>query len=199
VLPVKGARRSFEALVGLYSGERWRTATILHELLRVKAVRQLANGDLKAVSRTYATVRWDPAGLAEVGDQLAEHCETLLHNLKDPSHPRYVGRVVNTRLDPRYLPILMRDLRESAQVFIDTQDHALNYSGHTLSAKESERSTRGPPVRLGVTLYVVEGAGEESDGEYPDDTVKGEVGVRDGPRGRKCRWPSGRGRKKSGR
>src|SRR5580700_463496 len=99
ILPVRG-RRSFAALVDRYSGERWRIATILDELLRVKAVRRLASGRLEALSRTYATVRWDPDGVIAFGEQLAEHTATLLHNLRDPARARYVRRVVNTRLDP---------------------------------------------------------------------------------------------------
>jgi hypothetical protein len=195
VLPLKGARRSFEALVRLYSGERWRTVTILDELLRVKAVRQLPDGKLKAVSRTYATVRWDPSGFAAVADQLSEHCETLLHNLKDPSHPRYVARLVNTRIDPRYLPILMRDLTESAEVFMETQDRALNFVGHTLSEEDAARGTSGAPVRLGVTLYVVEGVGDDgSMGDCPAETREGTPGVRDG--GRRRRTPPTPTRKK---
>ena len=199
VLPVKGAHRSFEALVRLYSGERWRTATILDELLRVKAVHQLPDGRLKAVSRTYATVRWDPAGFEAIGDQLAEHCETLLHNLKDPSHPLFAARVVNTRIDPKWLPILMRDLRDSAQVFIDSQDRTLNYVGHSLTGKASEKAAA--PVRLGVTLYVVEGAGEEEpQGARGDEaTVKGVLTVRDGDWAGRRRARRVSARKKSGR
>ena len=160
-LPMRGTRRSFQALVRLYSGERWRSATILDELLRVKAVRQLPDGRIKALSRSYATVRWDPEGITSVGEQLAEHCETLLHNLRDPSHPRFVGRVVNSRVDPRYVPVLLRDLRESAEVFLKTDDSTLNYVGHTLSEKRTAPRAVGPPTRLGVTLYIFEGPGDE--------------------------------------
>lgn len=160
-LPLRGARRSFQALVRLYSGERWRSATILDELLRVKAVRQLPDGRIKALSRSYATVRWDPEGITSVGEQLAEHCETLMHNLRDPGHSRFVGRVVNGRVDPRYAPVLLRDLRESAQVFLQTGDSTLNYVGHTLSGERTAQRAVGPPMRLGVTLYIFEGEGDE--------------------------------------
>lgn len=163
-LPFRGARRSFQALVRLYSGERWLSATILEQLLRVKAVRQLPDGRVKALSRSYATVRWDPEGITSVGEQLAEHCETLLHNLRDPGHPRFVGRVVNGRVDPRYVPVLLRDLRESAEVFMKTEDSTLNYVGHTLSEERAARRAVGPPTRLGVTLYIFEGPGDEDAG-----------------------------------
>lgn len=163
-LPMRGARRSFQALVRLYSGERWRSATILDELLRVKAVRQLPDGRIKALSRSYAMVRWDPEGITSVGEQLAEHCETLLHNLRDPGHPRFVGRVVNSRIDPRYVPVLLRDLRESAEVFLKTEDSTLNFVGHTLREERTAPRAVGQPTRLGVTLYIFEGSGDEDVG-----------------------------------
>lgn len=160
-LPLRGPRRSFQALVRLYSGERWRSATILDELLRVKAVRQLPDGRIKALSRSCAMVRWDPEGIASMGEQLAEHCETLLHNMKDPGHPRFAGRVVNSQVDPRYVPVLLRDLRESAEVFLQTGDSTLNYIGHTLSDARNAPRAAGPPTQLGVTLYIFERQGEE--------------------------------------
>ncbi|MHB8813510.1 MAG: DUF6502 family protein, partial [Steroidobacteraceae bacterium] len=169
-LPLRGPRRSFQALVRLYSGERWRSATILEQLLRVKAVRQLPDGRLKALSRSYATVRWDPEGITSVGEQLSEHCETLLHNLRDPGHPRFVGRIVNSRIDPRYVPVLLRDLKESAEVFLRTEDSRLNYVGHTLSDGRNAPRAVGPPMRLGVALYIFEGQGDEDvDGSGSED------------------------------
>ena len=170
-LPLRGARRSFQALVRLYSGERARSFTILDALLRVKAVRQLPDGRIKPLSRSYATVRWDPEGVTSVGEQLAEHCETLLHNLKDPGHPRFVGRAVNGRVDPRYVPMLLRDLRESAEVFLKTEDSTLNYIGHTLKEERDAPPTAGPPTRLGVTLYIFEGGEEDNEETGLDETV----------------------------
>lgn len=152
ILPVRGGRRSFAALVDRYSGERWRIATILDELLRVKAVRRLPDGRLEALSRTYATVRWDPDGVIAFGEQLAEHTATLLHNLRYPARARYVRRVVNTRLDPRYVPVLRRDLERQVEALVDSQGDSLNDSLHTLKGKRGEPE----PASLGLTVYVFE-------------------------------------------
>lgn len=151
VLPIHGARRSFEALVTRYSNER-RIAPILDELLRVSAVRQMKDNEVQAISRTVATVRWDPQGIAALGEQLSEHCATVLHNLEHPGRPRYVRRVVNAQLDPRYLPVLMRDIEEQVEVVADSIDDALNDPQHVL------KPTRGglEAVRLGVTIYLFE-------------------------------------------
>lgn len=193
-LPMRGARRSFQALVGLYSGERWRSATILDELLRVKAVRQLPDGRVKPLSRSYATVRWDPEGIASLGEELAEHCETLLHNVKDPAHPRFVGRVVNSRIDPRYVPVLLRDLRESAEVFLQTEDSTLNYVGHTINEERNGSSAAGPPTRLGVTVYIFEGQGDE-DRDEVEDAVSPPVRRSAGTRSKSRRVDRGSGGK----
>ena len=69
-----------------YSNEP-RITPILDELLRVNAVKRRADGNLQAVSRTYATVRWNPQGIEALGEQLNEHCATLLHNLENPAAP----------------------------------------------------------------------------------------------------------------
>ena len=152
ILAVRGGRRSFAALVDRYSGERWRIATILEELLRVKAVRRLSDGRLEALSRTYATVRWDPDGVIAFGEHVAELTATLLHNLKYPARARFVRRVVNARLDPRYVPMLRRDLELQAEALVDSQGEALNDSLHTLKGKRGEPE----PASLGFTVYVFE-------------------------------------------
>jgi len=147
-LSVHGARRSFTALVKRYSGEGGRVATILEELLRVKAVRRLPDGRVEALSRSYATVRWDPDGVLEFGEQLSEHCATLVHNLTSPAQARYVRRVLNPRLDPRYVPMLVRDLEQQAETFADSTDDALNDPSQTVTDRRRDAAS------LGIALYV---------------------------------------------
>jgi hypothetical protein len=154
LLPLRGRGRSFAALVGRYSGERVLSASILDALLRVKAVRRLPDGRLKVLSRTYATVRWDPEGVVAVGEQLSEHLATLLNNLKHPASPRYVRRILNAQLDPRYVPMLVRDLEQQVDGLGDSIDDALNAPGHTLRGKPSETGA----TSLGVAFYVFESA-----------------------------------------
>ena len=157
VLPLRGRGRSFVALVDRYSGERLLAASILDALLRVKAVRRLPDGRLKVLSRTYATVRWDPDGVVAVGEQLSEHLETLLNNLKYPARARFVRRIVNAQLDPRYVPMLVRDLEQQADVMGDSMDDALNDPGHTLRGKPSETGA----TSLGIAFYVFESSVDE--------------------------------------
>lgn len=151
LLPMAGSRRSFKELVKRYSNEP-RANPILDELLRVNAVKRLSDGSLKALSRTYATVRWNPDGIASLGEQLAEHCGTLLHNLDHPGEPRLVRRVVNAQLNPLYRPMLVRDIQEHLETAADSIDDALNDRRATVTPARGGRDA----VRLGVAMYVFE-------------------------------------------
>jgi hypothetical protein len=151
LLSISSSRRSFMELVKRYSNEP-RVTPILDELLRVNAVKRLPDGTLKAVSRNYATVRWNPDGIASLGEQLAEHCGTLLHNLEHPGEPRLVRRIVNAQLDPLYRPMLVRDLQEQLDATADSIDDALNDRRATVTPVRGGREA----VRLGVAMYVFE-------------------------------------------
>jgi hypothetical protein len=171
ILPVHGGRRSFAALVERYSGARALVAAIRDELLRVKAIKRLADGRLQALSRTYATVRWDPDGVAAVGEQLHELCATLTHNLKFPARPLYVRRVLNAQLDPRYVPMLTRDIEQHAKVLADSFDDALNDPKATLPGNPRETGA----MSLGVALYVF---ASSNDGTSQDEQFRETAGSR---------------------
>jgi hypothetical protein len=169
VLPEQGTVRSFAALCERYSGDP-RFSAILEELIRVRAVKQSADRRIAALSRTYATVRWDPDGVLELGEELAEHCETLLYNLKNPARPRLARRIFNARLDSRYAPMLIRDLEQQLMTFAESVDDALNAPRYTLKADADDRA-----VRLGMGFYLFEGDGE-SPSAYPSVPFSGSPG-----------------------
>lgn len=165
VLPVKGARKSFVALCDRYSGEPNSSGRILDALLRVRAVKRRDDGRVQALSRTYATVRWDPDGIEALGVHLSEHCATLAHNLEQPSRPRLLRRVINTRLNPRFAPMLIRDIEQQATSFVNAVDDALNDRQYTVTDKERDVE----PMQLGLAVYVFEqpSDGDSSDGRSP--------------------------------
>jgi hypothetical protein len=154
-LPLRGAKLSFAALVKRYSGEP-RVLTILDELLRVKAVRKLPDGRFEALSRSFAPTRWNADGITAVGEQLRDHLETLVHNLKHPSRPRFERVIENAQLDPKYVPVLVRDITSQADTLVDSIDDALNNPAATVKPGNEVRDA----VRLGVAVYVFESAVE---------------------------------------
>jgi hypothetical protein len=164
ILPVRGKGRSFASLVDRYSGERLLAGSILEALLRVKAVRRRPDGKVQALSRTYATVRWDPEGVIAMGQQVKEYLETLVHNLRHPAQATYVGRIVNAQVDPRFIPMLLRDIQEEAEGLIEATDAAINAPAHTTRRKPGERDA----ATLGVGVYVFQTnqtAQEDDDGQ----------------------------------
>lgn len=166
-LPLKGKGRSFLRLVEKYGGEGVLLAPIADALLRVKAIRRRADGKLQAVSRTYATVRWDPEGVIEMGQQVKEHLETLVHNLKSPATARYVGRVVNHRVDPGYIPMLMRDIREQAAGLVEETDLTINAPLHTLRGKPSDTGA----FSLGLSVYIFQTTESEEEPADPHEAI----------------------------
>ena len=87
-------------------------------------------------------------------------------------------RVVNARLDPRYVPMLTRDLEQQAESFEDSADDALNDPGKTVTGKDADVAS------LGVALYVFETAPVEGESELPK-TARGGNGRRTRTRSRK--------------
>jgi hypothetical protein len=154
VLPEQGPAKSFAGLCERYSGDP-RFSAILDELIRVQAVKRSADGRIATLSRTYATVRWDPDGVLELGEELAEHCQTLLHNLKNPTRPRIARRIFNAQLDPRYAPMLIRDLEQQLTTFAESVDDAVNATQYTVPGDADHRT-----VKLGIGFYLFEGDGE---------------------------------------
>ena len=150
VLPLRGARRSFARLCERYSGEQ-RTAPVLDELLRVGAVRRRPDGRLQALSRSCARVQWDPAGVEAVGEQLRDHCTTLLENLHRPSRARFARQVVNAQFDPGHAPMVIREIERSLEARTDALQEILNDPAHAAPAGS-------PAMRLGVGIYVIEEA-----------------------------------------
>lgn len=90
-----------------------------------------------------------------MGEQLAQHCATLVSNLEQPTRPRLVRQVINARLNPRCAPVLIRDIEDALQVQADALQDNLNDPLHTAQPGS-------PAMCLGVGLYVFEGPADDS-------------------------------------
>jgi len=124
-LPRRVASRSFTALVKRHSGDANNAGAVLRELLESQAVREHDDGALEAVSHTCVNVRWDEEGIEALGEELAEHFETLLYNLKNPEHRRFAKRVVCAKLDAYEARVLVPELAEQAEVFLEGAQETL--------------------------------------------------------------------------
>jgi hypothetical protein len=118
----------------------------------VRAVRRLPDGRVQALSRTVASLRFDPDGVTMMAEQTAEHLETLLYNAEHPSRPRFAKRVVNTRLAERHVARLVRDIEQQLDTVGDAIDDEINDPQVTLTPDENPARVRG----LAVTFYISE-------------------------------------------
>ena len=147
----KGARHSFAALVKRYSGDAHNAAAILDELLHSQAVRQREDGTLEALSRTCANVSWDSRGIEAVGEELAEHFETLLYNLKNPGQPRFARRVVCAYLDAYAARVVIPELAEQAEIFLEGAEDVLTRTKH--GAPSKRQPANGLKVAVALQFF----------------------------------------------
>ena len=82
-LPVDGKRRSFAALVRMHSGDM-PVRAVLDELLRVGAVRELRDGRIQLVTRSYIPQQGEREKLGILGTDVAALISTIGHNLTHP-------------------------------------------------------------------------------------------------------------------
>jgi hypothetical protein len=131
----KGPAHSFAALVKRYSGDAQNAAAILDELLRSQAVKEHPDRTLEALSRTCANISWDSRGIEAVGEELAEHFETLLYNLKHPEQPRFARRVVCAYLDAYAARVVIPEIAEQAEIFLEGAQDMLTHPKYGASSK----------------------------------------------------------------
>jgi hypothetical protein len=167
ILPLRGARRSFAALVTRYSGDP-RPRTLIKELLRVKAVRRLPDKRLEVLSRTFATARWDSIGVSVVGERVRDLLETLVHNLRRPQQARYTRFIINNEVDPRFVPLLIRDLTQQAESFADRCDDALTDPDRTIHPAIAVQSA----TRLGIGIFILEEPSSVASDDVPQTVVR---------------------------
>ena len=113
-----------------------------------QAVREHDDGTLEPISHTCVNVRWDEEGIAALGEELAEHFETLLHNLKNPEHRRFAKRVVCAKLDAYEARVLIPELAEQAEVFLEGAQETLTRPARALKP----RSAAADGLRFAVAL-----------------------------------------------
>lgn len=146
----KGQGLTFVTLVKRYSGDSHNAAPVLDELLRSQAIREREDGTLEPLRRTCANIGWDSEGIAAFGEELAEHVETLLHNLRHPESPRFARRIVCQYLDAYAARVLLPEIAEQAEVFLEGAQDALNHPRYPASSRHSAAAG----LKVAVALQV---------------------------------------------
>lgn len=110
---------SVVTLVKRYSIGTKRAAPVVKELLRAQAVEQLQDGRLKPLKPTCVNAQWDRESLASLGLEVRRHLDALLNNLNSPGAVTFTRSVESDALAPHPTGILVKELKESAEILID--------------------------------------------------------------------------------
>ena len=148
VLPIFGARRSFERLVARYSGGI-PVRAMLDQLVQINAIEVLSDQRVRVKSRVPIFTGLTSAAIATIGDRSRDLLDTLRHNLTSPT-PFFEGTAMMTEVEAEAVPVMKRELAEQAATFIEGATSLFNRSRNRLRQSIAKNS---PKCRIGITAY----------------------------------------------
>ena len=142
----------FAGLVRRYSGDM-PVRAVLDELLRVGAVRRLADGRIELRTRAYVPAHGDDEKLNILGQDVADLITTIDHNLQHAGNgARFQRKVMYRGITPRALPAFRRLSATQAQALLERLDRWL--------AAQLESQPHADPgsahARVGLGIYYFE-------------------------------------------
>jgi hypothetical protein len=154
LLRMKGAGKSFVALIERAGGADVQPSTLLKELISAGAVRRRADGRLEAIKRDYIPHSMDEQLIRLWGTVMADVATTYVHNLTrtGKTSTRFERSAVNDRLPLSAAPEFARLLDQEGQAFLERIDQWLTARQH----KNTIARGIEPTVRLGVGLYQIQ-------------------------------------------
>lgn len=151
-LDIDGPGSTFRELCQRYSGDIGPRA-MLDELLKVKAAKEIADGKVRVLARSYRAEKVDIQALMHFADTVHDLVSTLDRNLHaSDGKPLFEGVVSTPRLNPKMLPIFRRRVAERGQKFLEMLDEWL--SKEELPEAGEDKGDAG--VRAGVAIYFFE-------------------------------------------
>jgi hypothetical protein len=111
-------------------------------------------------------VAWDEEGIAGLGEEIEEHLETLLYNLKNPDAPRFARRVTCARLDAYAARVAIPELAEQAEIFLEGAQDTLNHS----RSPKSQASRRA--IKFSVAVQFFQAPEDSSRPPVPDENSR---------------------------
>jgi len=141
---------TFWTLCSSYAPSIW-PATILEELVRVKAVRKTKRG-LEVLTASYGGPNAKTEAIKEMGIRARDLLQTLVHNLTAAyEDQRVVETMENVDVNGEFARLLRRIFRQRAQALTAAVESELN--SQSARAKSSDSTKR---VRMGMTVFAFE-------------------------------------------
>jgi hypothetical protein len=153
VLPVQGGRRSFEQLVGRYSGGVYYW-TILAELERVGAVKRVGTGNVRATRRSISAGGASSDSIYFAGEFAGDLMNSLEQNLSARTHEQLPMRSLVLPADARSLPLFRAQVGRRSDALLEQIDSFLQSHRAGRSAdRQSEEQPRS--LALGAAVFAV--------------------------------------------
>ncbi len=152
VLPIFGKRKSFERLVGMYSGGI-PVRAMLDELAQISAVEVLPRQRIRPKVRVPTFRGMTTSAIANVGERAADLLTTLIRNLRTSSNALFEATTLMINIDASAVPLLRRDIAEQGAAFIDGTTSLLTRSRAKPARAPASDSRQ---CRAGVTVYYFE-------------------------------------------
>ena len=151
------SRNQFEDLCSRYAIEI-PPSTMLKELIRVGAVEETTDGELKVKLRYYMPTQLDPQWIMNAGSYLADLTTTINHNLsvEEGSSTQFIGRATEPEIPVDLEPKFQQFVAEQGQQFLETIDDWL--ADHRVSIKENPDTET---IRLGAGVFFIRGVNQE--------------------------------------
>jgi hypothetical protein len=153
LLPLEGSGATFESLVR-HCGADVRPSTLLKELLSAEAVRELPDGRLEALKRSYVPFAIDDQLIRLWGTVLADAATTYVFNLtrKPDSPTRFERQAVSDRVAGNAAPEFREFLNREGQAFLERVDAWL--IAHEVTDEQGEPAA--DTTRLGIGMYQIQ-------------------------------------------
>jgi len=148
VLPIFGARTSFEKLVKIYGGGI-PVRAMLDELLQLQAVALLADQRVQAMSRVPISTGLTCKSIAAAGERGRDLMHTLAHNARRRTQPLFEATAQIQNVDPEMMAVVRREITEQGINFINAANSLLKRS----QRRRNRNSVSAGMQRCGVTIY----------------------------------------------
>jgi hypothetical protein len=152
VLPIFGKRKSFERLVGMYSGGI-PVRAMLDELAQINAVEILPRQRIRPKARVPTFRGMTTSAISNVGERAADLLATLTRNLRTSSNALFEATALMSNVDASAVALVRRDIAEQGAAFIDGATSLLTRSRARPGRTSANKS---PQCRVGVTVYYFE-------------------------------------------
>lgn len=152
VLPIFGARKSFEQLIASAGGGS-PVRAMLDQLNEIGAVEILSGQRVRVKARVPIYRGMTSSAITNFGERTGDLLETLSNNLRTTRTPLFEGTAILNDVDADKAPLVRRQIAEQGLAFIDSANSLLSRSR---SKPGRPRSNETRLHRAGVTIFYFE-------------------------------------------